>query len=263
MLTATSSCGSLAISSSQRLERAGDVGLDDQVELLELARLGALEDVLERDLAARAARERLGLQAAGALARRAARLALVLDDARRARRPRARRRSRAPRPARRGAASFMRCPCSRASRGRGPSAAPATSASPTSQRAALDEDRDDGAAARVELGLDDDAGRLGVRVGLAAPRARRRPEIVSSSVVEADLASWPTRRRTRCRRPTRPAAGPAGSSRVRTRVGSAPSLSILLTATMIGTSAALAWSIASWSAASRRRRRPRRSPRCP
>ena len=34
-------------------------------------------------------------------------------------------------------------------------------------------------------------------------------------------------------------------SSVRTRVGSAPSLSILLTATMIGTSAALAWSIAS------------------
>ncbi len=32
---------------------------------------------------------------------------------------------------------------------------------------------------------------------------------------------------------------------VRTRVGSAPSLSILLTATTIGTSAALAWSIAS------------------
>ena len=33
---------------------------------------------------------------------------------------------------------------------------------------------------------------------------------------------------------------------VRTRVGSAPSLSILLTATSIGTSAALAWSMASW-----------------
>ena len=34
------------------------------------------------------------------------------------------------------------------------------------QRAALDQDRDDRAAARVELGLDDDAGGLGVRVGL-------------------------------------------------------------------------------------------------
>ncbi len=34
-------------------------------------------------------------------------------------------------------------------------------------------------------------------------------------------------------------------SSVRTRVGSAPSLSILLTATRIGTSAALEWSIAS------------------
>ena len=34
------------------------------------------------------------------------------------------------------------------------------------ERAALDEHRDDGAAARVELGLDDDARRVGVRVGL-------------------------------------------------------------------------------------------------
>ena len=33
------------------------------------------------------------------------------------------------------------------------------------QRAALDQDRDDGAAAGVELGLDDDAARLGVGVG--------------------------------------------------------------------------------------------------
>ena len=38
---------------------------------------------------------------------------------------------------------------------------------------------------------------------------------------------------------------PCWASSPRTRLGSAPSLSILLTATMIGTSAALAWSIAS------------------
>ena len=43
--------------------------------------LGQLEDVLQRDLAARAARERLGLQAVGALGRELARAALVLDHA--------------------------------------------------------------------------------------------------------------------------------------------------------------------------------------
>ena len=64
-----------------RLERAGDVGLDDQAELLDGALLGELEDVLERDLAARAPRQRLGLQAVGALAGELARAALVLDHA--------------------------------------------------------------------------------------------------------------------------------------------------------------------------------------
>ena len=43
--------------------------------------LGALEDVLQRDLAARAAGERLGLQALRALVRELAGAAVVLDDA--------------------------------------------------------------------------------------------------------------------------------------------------------------------------------------
>ena len=43
--------------------------------------LGALEDVLERDLAARAAGERLGLEPVGALAGELARAAVVLDHA--------------------------------------------------------------------------------------------------------------------------------------------------------------------------------------
>ena len=37
------------------LQRAGDVGLEHEVELLEVALLDALEDVLEGDLAARTA----------------------------------------------------------------------------------------------------------------------------------------------------------------------------------------------------------------
>ena len=81
MLTETSCCGSLAISSSIASSEPGDVGLDDQAELLDGALLGELEDVLERDLAARAPRQRLGLQAVGALAGELARAALVLDHA--------------------------------------------------------------------------------------------------------------------------------------------------------------------------------------
>ena len=60
-----------------RLERAGDVGLEHQVELLE----AALEDVLERDALAAAPGQRLGLEAGGALARQLTGAALVLDDA--------------------------------------------------------------------------------------------------------------------------------------------------------------------------------------
>src|SRR4051794_18013102 len=64
----------------ERLERAGHVGLEHQVELL-LAALGAGEDVLERNAAARLARQRLLLDADRALVGHAARLALVLDYA--------------------------------------------------------------------------------------------------------------------------------------------------------------------------------------
>ena len=81
MLTFTSSWGSFAISSSIASSEPGDVGLDHQVELLDGALLGELEDVLQRDLAPRAPRQRLGLQPVGALARQLARAALVLDDA--------------------------------------------------------------------------------------------------------------------------------------------------------------------------------------
>ena len=63
-----------------RLQRPRHIGLHDQAELLDGALLGELEDVLERDLAARAARQRLGLQAVRALARELPRAALVLDD---------------------------------------------------------------------------------------------------------------------------------------------------------------------------------------
>ena len=81
MLTCDLLLGELGDLVLDRLQRPGDVGLDDQAELLDGALLGELEDVLQRDLAPGAARERLGLQAVGALARELAGAALVLDHA--------------------------------------------------------------------------------------------------------------------------------------------------------------------------------------
>src|SRR3954453_19736759 len=53
----------------ERLERAGHVGLQNEVQLRQVALLGAGEDVLERDLHAGAASDGLGLEAIGALTR--------------------------------------------------------------------------------------------------------------------------------------------------------------------------------------------------
>ena len=71
----------MAISSSSASSEPGDVGLDDERELLDGALLGELEDVFERDLAPGAPRERLGLQAVCALPGELAGPALVLDHA--------------------------------------------------------------------------------------------------------------------------------------------------------------------------------------
>ena len=131
-LTVTSSCGSLAISSSKRLERAGDVGLEHEVELLDLGRAVAWSKiVLERDLAARAAGERLGLEARARARRRAGARGGRSRRRGRTRRPRGRRRSRAPRPGRRACASLTRLPMKSCIARTRPQWAPATSASPT------------------------------------------------------------------------------------------------------------------------------------
>ena len=66
----------------ERLQRAGHVGLEQQVELTAGGGAGLrVEDVLERDAAALAAGQGLGLQALAALVGELARLAVVLDDA--------------------------------------------------------------------------------------------------------------------------------------------------------------------------------------
>ena len=62
-----------------RLDRALDVALDDEVEVLDLAGLQLLEQVLERDARGRPDRELLAAQALGALLREIAGVAVVLD----------------------------------------------------------------------------------------------------------------------------------------------------------------------------------------
>ena len=63
------------------LDRALDVGLDDDVELAEGALLHLREELLQGDALLRAPRELLGADALAAELREVARLALVLDDA--------------------------------------------------------------------------------------------------------------------------------------------------------------------------------------
>ena len=148
----------------QRLERAGDVGLEDDVELLDLALLGAREDLLEADLARLAAGQRLGLQPVGALLGELAGAAVVLDRA----------------DVLAGLADAVEAEHLDRHPGPGlldalagevvhrPHPAPLRAGDEgvaDLQRAALDEDRDDGAAAGVELGLDHRARGGGVGVG--------------------------------------------------------------------------------------------------
>src|SRR5439155_6092329 len=149
----------------ERFDRPGHVALDDQRELLELALPGALEDVLERDLAARAAGERLALEALGALGGQLAGAAVVLDDVDElAGLWDAVEAEHLDRVAGLGLLHALALEVAHRAH-----AAPVRAGDDRVadvERAALDEDRHDGAAPRVELGLDDHAGGLGVGVGL-------------------------------------------------------------------------------------------------
>src|SRR4051794_2547766 len=58
----------------ERLQGAGDIGLEDDVELLDFALLGAGEDLVEADLAPLAPGQRLGFEPVGALSGHLARL---------------------------------------------------------------------------------------------------------------------------------------------------------------------------------------------
>ena len=115
----------------ERLQGAGDVGLEHDVELLELALAGLLEDLLEGDLAGLAAGELLGLQPGLALLGDGRACALVRPRPGRARRPRRRRRSRVPRRECPGWPPRRRSPLSSSIARTLPQTGPATTASPT------------------------------------------------------------------------------------------------------------------------------------
>ena len=133
-----------------------------------------------------------------------------------------------------GSACFMRWPMKSCIARTRPQCAPATSASPESQRAALHQHRDDRPATRVEPRLDDGAAGRGVRVG---PQLLDLGDAAGScrAGCRGPRGPSPTRRRRSCRRPSPRASGPAPASSPRTRFGSASGLSILLTAITIGT----------------------------
>ena len=184
-LTEISSCGSLAISSSTASAEPADVRLEQEVELLELAGLDLLEDVLERALAAGPAGLLLLAQAQRALLGLLAGRAVVLDDVDELTGlGHAVEAEDLDRIARHGLGhASARVVVHRAD------AAPVRTADEgvaDLQRAALDQQRDDRAAARVELGLDDHARRLGVRVGLQVLELGDREDRVEQ-VLEVQL----------------------------------------------------------------------------
>ena len=164
MLTVTCSCGQPGDLVGERLERTGDVGLDDEVELL-LAALRAREHVLERHAAGGLTSECRLLEPDAALVRDTARLALVLDDAEvLARRGHAVEAEDLDRHARRR----LLHPLAPVVVHRAHAAHVLSGDDRVAdlQAAAVDDQRDDGAAARIELRLDHEAGGVGVGVGL-------------------------------------------------------------------------------------------------
>src|SRR5207248_2054898 len=225
-----------------RLQRPGHVGLDDERELLDGPLLRELEHVLERDLAPRTARQRLRLQSVGTLAGQLAGAPLVLDHAHDL--------------ARLGhaveAQHLDRLARSRALDARADEVVHGTHAAEVrarhqriadAQGAALDQHAHDRSPAGVELGLDHGARRGGVpiclqllEVGDQLNRVQQRASPWRVFALTSTNSISP---------PHSDGCSPRCVISVRTRSGCAPSLSTLFTATIIGTSAARAWSIAS------------------
>ena len=187
------------------LDRALHVGLDDQGELLDGALLHLREQVLEADRLA-ALGEHLGALALRALLGGLAGDAVVLDDAAQlAGRRRLVEAEDLDRDARPGVLDALAVVVVQRLH-----LAPGVAGDDgvaDAQRAALHQHRRDRAAADVEARLDDDAARVGVRVGLQLEHVGLEQDRVRAA---CRGSSWPSPRRPRrsCRRPTPPAAGP-------------------------------------------------------
>ena len=152
-----------------RLERTGDVGLDDEVERGGLAGLD-LARRCPRGVRRRRRRRRCRRSRPPAASARGSRPRCGPTSRRGRRRSRRRPRRRRTRPSTctgvDGPASLICSPLSSMSARTRPQAAPATSGSPTLRSAALHEDRGHGAAADVEVGLEDHAPGPPVGLGL-------------------------------------------------------------------------------------------------
>ena len=161
--TWTSDCRQTRDLVLERLERAGHVRLEHEVEVLEHAAAGVLEDRRERAGALRAARLRLALEPEAALAGELARLAVVLDHAHVLARlgdgVEAEHLDRLGGRRLLDLAALVVVQRAHAS----PVGAGHERVAPDLEGAAVDEHGDHGATARVELGLDDDARGLGLQ----------------------------------------------------------------------------------------------------
>ena len=184
-LRRTSSVDSRRERVADRLDRALHVGLEDDLQLLDLAALDLLVEIVERDL--RGLRH-LGLALlAAAMLGDLARLRVVLHDdedvaglghaAEAEDLDRRRRSGRLDAPA----------PCRRSSRGRGRTARRRRTGSPTLERAFLHEDRRHRAAAAIEARLDDRALRAPAS---GWPSARARRPAAGSSRAAASMPSF-------------------------------------------------------------------------
>ena len=184
----------------KRLQRARDVGLDDDRELVELALLRLGEDLLEGDLAGLAPRQLLGLEALGALVGELAGAALVLDHldplARLADAVEAEHLDRVAGPSRLDALAGVVLHRAHLS----PLGAGDERVADV-QRAALDQHRDHRAATGVEVGLDHRSRRRARRGWPSAPRPRR-PGRSSRAGCPGPPSSSPRRRRRPSRRPS-------------------------------------------------------------
>ena len=107
------------------------------------------------------------------------------------------------------------------------------------QRSRLDEHGRDRTAALVELRLDRDTAGVLVRVRAQVETGVRGQQHGVEQVLDADVAAAPTRRRTSTSPPYSSATRPNSVSCWRTLAGLASGLSILFTATTIGTSGRL------------------------